>query len=206
MSISIKLNNICLNINNISILRNINLELKNKGITLITGHNGAGKSSLLRVMAGFIKPTKGKITYIDHKYNSPVGFVFQKPVMLDRSVNKNLLHALNSNYKNLNNKQSTIDEILDDNNVYHLKNLSAKNISIGEQQIISMLRALIIEPSMLFLDEPTSNLDPQYTKIVENLINNVSNHIKVVLVTQSKHHLSIFNQEIFHLSSGELVD
>ena len=69
-----------------------------------------------------------------------------------------------------------------------------------------MLRALIIEPSMLFLDEPTSNLDPQYTKIVENLINNVSNHIKVVLVTQSKHHLSIFNQEIFHLSSGELVD
>ena len=46
----------------------------------------------------------------------------------------------------------------------------------------------------------------EYTKIVENLINNVSNHIKVVLVTQSKHHLSIFNQEIFHLSSGELVD
>ncbi len=206
MPYSIKLNNIYLDINKISILRNISLKLRNNGITLITGHNGAGKSSLLRVMAGFIKPSKGNISYVDYNYNSPVGFVFQKPIMLDRSVNDNLLHALNSNCLTLNDKQLIIDETLDENNVYHLKNLSAQNISIGEQQIISMLRALIIQPSMLFLDEPTSSLDPQYTQIVENLIHNASKHTKVVLVTQSKYHLKIFREEILHLSNGEIIE
>ena len=82
MSNLIELKNISLIIKNISIINNVSLSLENKGITLITGHNGAGKSSLLRLMAGFIKPTYGSISYQDPQQKLPIGFVFQKSVML----------------------------------------------------------------------------------------------------------------------------
>ena len=206
MSNLIELKNISLVIKNISIINNISLNLGKRGTTLVTGHNGAGKSSLLRLMAGFIKPTKGNILYGSSQEKLPIGFVFQKPVMLDRNVNENLLHALayNGNTKNIN--QSLIDQTLRINNVFHLKDLSAKKISVGEQQIISVLRGLIIKPSILFLDEPTSSLDPEYTQIVENLILKASKEIKIVLVTQSTTHLKLFNDEIIHLSRGKLIE
>jgi tungstate transport system ATP-binding protein len=206
MSNLIQLKNISLVIENISIINNISLNLGSRGITLITGHNGAGKSSLLRLMAGFTKPTKGNITYKDCQKKLPIGFVFQKPVMLDRNVNENLLHALTYNGNTKNSNQNLINETLRVNNVFHLRDLSAKKISVGEQQIVSMLRALMVKPSILFLDEPTSSLDPQYTKIVENLILEASVDIKIVLVTQSAHHLRLFNDEIVHLSKGELIE
>ena len=69
-----------------------------------------------------------------------------------------------------------------------------------------MIRALIIKPSILFLDEPTSSLDPEYTQIVENLILKASKEIKIVLVTQSTTHLKLFNDEIIHLSRGKLIE
>ena len=206
MSNLIELKNISLVIKNISIINNISLNLGKRGTTLVTGHNGAGKSSLLRLMAGFIKPTKGNILYGGSQEKLPIGFVFQKPVMLDRNVNENLLHALayNGNTKNIN--QSLIDQTLRINNVFHLRDLSAKKISVGEQQIISVLRGLIIKPPILFLDEPTSSLDPEYTQIVENLILKASKEIKIVLVTQSTTHLKLFNDEIIYLSRGKLIE
>ena len=205
MSNLIELKNISLIIKNISIINNVSLSLENKGITLITGHNGAGKSSLLRLMAGFIKPTCGSISYQDPQQKLPIGFVFQKSVMLDRNVNENLLHALACNDHTKDSNQKLVNQVLIKNNVFHLKYMSAKKISIGEQQIISVLRALIIKPLILFLDEPTSSLDPKYTKIVEILILEASRDIKVVLVTQSIEHLKIFNAEIIHLSNGGLI-
>ena len=69
-----------------------------------------------------------------------------------------------------------------------------------------MIRALIIKPSILFLDEPTSSLDSEYTQIVENLILKASKGIKIVLVTQSTTHLKLFNDEIIHLSRGKLIE
>ena len=125
--------------------------------------------------------------------------------MLDRNVNENLLHALAYNGNTKDSNQKLINQALVKNNVFHLKYKSAKKISIGEQQIISVLRALIIKPLILFLDEPTSSLDPKYTKIVESLILEASRDIKVVLVTQSTEHLKIFNAEVIHLSNGGLI-
>ena len=91
--------------------------------------------------------------------------------------------------------ENVIGEILKNNNVNHLAEMPAQKLSIGEQQVISILRSLIKQPSILYLDEPTSSLDPQYTKIVENLIIKASKDIKVVLVTQSSRHLKMFNDD-----------
>jgi len=205
MSKLIELQNISLIINNKTIIDNLSLTIESEGVSIITGHNGAGKSTLLRLMAGFTKPSKGKV--IHHKIDdkSPVGFVFQKSILLNRSVKDNLFHALRCVKQcNMIENENVIGEILKNNNVNHLAEMPAQKLSIGEQQVISILRSLIIQPPILYLDEPTSSLDPQYTKIVEDLIIKASKDIKVLLVTQSSRHLKMFNDEILCLSQGKL--
>jgi len=86
---------------------------------------------------------------------------------LRRSVEKNLLHTLSiSNYPT-NKKKQRIKEILKFAKLEHLAKQSARNLSIGQQQLISIMRALAIRPSFLFLDEPCANLDPKITQIIE---------------------------------------
>jgi ABC-type multidrug transport system ATPase subunit len=205
MSKLIELQNISLTINNKKIIDNLSLIIKREGVSIITGHNGAGKSTLLRLMAGFIEPSKGSIMHHDVDDKSPVGFVFQKSILLNRSVKDNLFHALRCVKQcNIFENENIIGEILKNNNVDHLSEMPAQKLSIGEQQVISMLRSLIIQPYILYLDEPTSSLDPQYTKIVEDLIIKASKNIKVVLVTQSTRHLKMFDNDISYLSQGKL--
>ena len=201
----IELQNVSLTINAKAIINNMSLIIKSTGVSVITGHNGAGKSTLLRLMAGFIKPSKGRIIYHEVDNKLPIGFVFQKSVLLNRSVKNNLLHALTcAKYQDTGENKKLIKEILEKNNVKHLTEMPAQKLSIGEQQIISILRALIIKPSILYLDEPTSSLDPQYTKIVEDLIMKTSKHTKIVLVTQSPRHLKMFSDNIMHLAQGKI--
>ena len=90
----IQLNKICKKIADRYVLKNINLDIYNEDITVITGHNGAGKSTLLKLLARLSRATSGTITYQDENLIKKSGFIFQKPIFLNRSVRGNLLHAL----------------------------------------------------------------------------------------------------------------
>ena len=91
MSNLINLNNIVYQVDKKYILKDVNCHINKNGILSILGPNGAGKTTLLKIMAGLIKPTSGSIKF---NYKLPIGFVFQKPVLLNRSVEYNLIHAL----------------------------------------------------------------------------------------------------------------
>ena len=165
-----------------NILYDINLKIDNTDITIITGHNGAGKSTLLKIISGIIKPTRGTI---DTKINilSNSSFVFQNPIFFRRSVKENISYVLYA--KNKPYSENLINEYLEHFRLSHLSDVLAQNLSLGEQQLISFIRAIITNPELIFLDEPTSNLDRNYKEIINNEISDISKKTKVFMITQN---------------------
>ena len=198
-----QLKDIQLHINKKIILDKINLNVNEEGITIIEGHNGAGKTSLLKIMANLIKPTNGSMKIYNKKYYEKSSFVFQKPIFLNRSVISNLKYALACNNCPMHDINIAID-YLHHFNLIHLLKSQAKVLSIGEQQIISFIRAIIINPHILYLDEPTSNLDLNFTKLIESEILDLSKKIKVIMISQSKEQINLLQNHLITLNSGKL--
>lgn len=206
MSKLIEINNVSFAVKNKKIIDNLSLTIEETGVSLIIGPNGAGKTTLLKLMAKIVNPTSGNIIYNNFSQNLPVGFVFQKSILLKRTVRENLLHALKSaQIKGTNESfNEVIDNKLKENNIYHLSEIPAQKLSIGQQQIVSIVRALIINPWILFLDEPTSSLDSSYTEIVEKIIKEESRNIKIILVSQNLNQTGISNKKAICLNNGKL--
>tara|TARA_B100000945_G_scaffold255745_1_gene213024 strand:- start:502 stop:1101 length:600 start_codon:yes stop_codon:yes gene_type:complete len=185
-----------------NILNNINIDIDSYGITIITGHNGAGKSTLLKIISGIIKPTSGTIeSEINILANS--SFVFQKPIFLKRSVRDNIHYVLYN--KNKISSDKLIDDYLKYFKLNHLSNVLAHNLSLGEQQLVSFIRAIIIKPQIIFLDEPTSNLDRVYKKMINDKISEISEKIKVFMITQNDTESRLHAKHPIVLERGELV-
>ena len=184
------------------ILRDIDIKLSRTGICVIYGDNGAGKTTLLRLMAGFLKSENGYITYSKDLRSS---FVFQKPVLLRRSVEDNLLHVLMVN--NNMSRFSALPKVKNILSKYDLNSLSkefAFNLSGGQQQMICIIRALITDPNIIFCDEPTSNLDTKNKVLIEELLKERSRLNKIVLITQSENQSKKMADEVYELENCQL--
>ena len=122
-------------------------------------------------------------------------------------MEKNLLHTLSiSNYPT-NKKKQRIKEILKFAKLEHLAKQSARNLSIGQQQLVSIMRALVIRPSFLFLDEPCANLDPKTTRIIENLIKIVSKSgVKIIIVTHDLFQAKRLANDILFFQNGKIIE
>lgn len=168
------------------IITSASLNVVETGTTALLGHNGAGKSVLLKLLHGLAQPTKGDIRW--GKNRLPTGkvrhrqaMVFQKPVLLRRSVAGNLQYVLNLPHTC---SALNIHELLEIAELSALASQSARTLSGGEQQRLAFARALACGPDVLFLDEPTANLDPDATLRIERLIGLASQQgIKIFLVT-----------------------
>lgn len=184
------------------ILRDIDIKLSRTGVCVIYGDNGVGKTTLLRLMAGFLKSENGHITYSKDLRSS---FVFQKPVLLRRSVEDNLLHVLMVN--NNMSRFSALPKVKNILSKYDLNSLSkefAFNLSGGQQQMISIIRALITDPNIIFCDEPTSNLDTKNKVLIEDLLKERSRLNKIVLITQNENQSKKMADEAYELENCQL--
>jgi len=201
----IQLNKICKKIADRYVLKNINLDIYNEDITVITGHNGAGKSTLLKLLARLSRATSGTITYQDENLIKKSGFIFQKPIFLNRSVRGNLLHALSCAGKKHTIAEDLITKNLTHYNLMHIADLSAMKLSSGEQQLISFIRSILLNPKILFLDEPTSNLDKNYTNIINQEILKLSKNIKIIIVSQSIDQIKKFTDNPIAMEEGKII-
>jgi len=171
------------------------------------GPNGAGKSIFLKILNGIIRPTSGKILWNEKVDESLVlngqALVFQKPVLLRRSVKANLdffdkLTNLNNYDKN---QLLKIVDLLDQ------KNQPARLLSLGEQQRLSLIRALLLRPRLIMLDEPTANLDPASTKIIEDIIISLKEFgIKIIFVTHNILQAKRLADEVIFFDKGKLIE
>ena len=182
------------------------LKLSANQISALIGPNGSGKTLCLKIIAGLIKPKKGKINILKRN-NYRIGYVSQKTVMLRRSVYENLKFALKIyKFSNLEIKIriSKISKLM---KIEHIIADSARTLSSGEQQLISILRSIIIRPNILLLDEPFSNLDQKSIKKVEKILELCSKEgIKIIFVTHDAKQIKRFAKEVVFLNKGKVEE
>lgn len=206
---ALRLESVSLSLGGKQVLRQISLEINSPGITAIMGPNGAGKSLLLRVIAGLISADSGAIQIGEGKLNiqGHLGFVFQRPVLLRRSVRGNVLHALKLAGFDRSTRASRCSELLSLGQMTHLADSPARKLSGGEQQRLSLLRALACQPALLLLDEPSASLDPQATFLLEDLVRKASGSgVKVLIVTHDQGQAMRLSQEVVFMHKGRFLE
>tara|TARA_B100001964_G_scaffold41679_1_gene46073 strand:- start:364 stop:1110 length:747 start_codon:yes stop_codon:yes gene_type:complete len=204
----IRFHNVSLKLDNNYFFKKLSFEINTNDISVFIGANGAGKTSCIKLLTGLIKPYSGEVLFSKNKRNlNLIGYVPQKIILLRRSVEKNLLHTLSiSNYPT-NKKKQRVKEILKFAKLEHVAKQSARNLSIGQQQLISIMRALAIRPSFLFLDEPCATLDPQTTQIIEDLIKIVSKSgVKIIIVTHDVFQAKRLANDILFFHNGKIIE
>ena len=170
-------------------VENLSFELNEGDFFGFLGPNGAGKSTTISLLSSLITPDKGEIYFqgeniinIRKKYLSDVGFIFQDPP-LDRNatVKSNLIFA--GTLYNLNKKdiENNYLRLLKNFELLHLLEKKVLKLSGGEKRIIDICRALIHQPKILFMDEPTTGLDPVNRARIWDFINNLRKKSKVTI-------------------------
>lgn len=193
------------------ILDGIDIEIGGTGTLVLIGSNGAGKSLLVRVLAGLVAPTAGEVTWAGaapNRRRAPrIGFVFQRPVLLRRSALANIEYALAVAGVARPERSRRAHAALERARLTHLAHSPARVLSGGEQQLLSIARALATGPEILILDEPTSNLDPSATTAIEGLIGAVrSEGTRVVLITHDLGQARRLADEVAFLHHGRIIE
>jgi len=178
--------------------------------TVILGANGAGKSVLMRICHGLLAPTSGAVHW--NELAAPEAarrqaMVFQRPVMLRRSALANVEYALKVARVAPTDRRARAVEALENVGVRHLADRPARVLSGGEQQRLALARAWALRPEVLFLDEPTANLDPSATREVEAIIAAIhAAGTKVVMTTHNLGQARRLADEILFLHAGRLTE
>jgi tungstate transport system ATP-binding protein len=193
------------------ILDALDLEIGGSGTLALMGPNGAGKSVLVRVLAGLVQPTAGRVTWAgtppDRRRAPKLGFVFQRPVHLRRSVLANVTYALAAAGVAKAERTGRAYAALKRARIAHLAPAPARVLSGGEQQLLSLARALATEPELLILDEPTSALDPAATTAIEELLAEAREvGVRIVLITHDLGQARRLADEVAFLHRGRLVE
>ena len=190
------------------ILDKINCKIKSNSITAVLGPNGAGKSIFLQTINGLFSVESGRLTFnlmeINQEIRKQQAMVFQNPVLLRRTVIANLQFI-----SNLRNKESNrlLKKILSKVGLEGYEKKPARLLSGGEKQRLSMARALIINPNLLLLDEPTANLDPYSLKLIEDLVLEENSIGKTIIFTT--HDMSQAKRlatDVIFLNKGKVLE
>lgn len=197
------------------VVRGVNLEVKEGEFVAIVGESGSGKSTLLYLLSGAEKATQGKVELfgksIDELSDDEIArlrrekfsFVYQYDNLISNlTASENIVLPLLLDKKDLKAEQSKVDELIDYLGIRHCTDKFPREISGGEQQRVALARALAIEPSLIFLDEPTGSLDTVMGKQVMELLKeiNIERSVALVMVTHSKSHAEYASRTI------EIVD
>ncbi len=190
------------------LIEDLTLRLQGDGVTVVMGPNGAGKSVLLRLLHGLTAPSAGHVLWKGAPLTPEIAkrhsLVFQKPVLLRRSVAANIdfiLRARGLRGEDLRwnalRRVGLLDKV----------NHPARRLSGGEQQRLALARALVTSPELLMLDEPTANLDPGATQMIERIVKETANQgTKVVFVTHDIGQARRLASDVVFVHKGQLEE
>ncbi len=206
----LKIKNLSLTLGGNVIFNNLSTTLPVTNCLFLLGPNGAGKTILLNIIDGLIKPQAGFAQIAQKPKN--VSFVFQRPVFLNRSVWQNLIFPLSNSLHRIMGRGLTdkelqrAEQLLIDCNLTHLRQQRASSLSGGEQQRLSMARALIINPALLLMDEPTAHLDHEATAQFENLVRQeLAKGIRIIFVSHDLNQAKRLADDIALMNKGLVV-
>ncbi len=193
-----------------TIINGITARIETGPRTIILGPNGAGKSVLMRLCHGLLQPGAGSIIWHGVR-NGDVrrrqAMVFQRPVMLRRSALANVMYGLKLAGKSRSECELRAMDVLEVVGLAQHAARPARVMSGGEQQRLALARAWALGPDVLFLDEPTANLDPASTHDIENIINAIhASGTKIIMTTHNLGQARRLGDEILFMSNGRLME
>ncbi len=202
--------NLRFEVGGVRLIKDLNFTLSAGPRTAIVGANGAGKSLLLRLCHGLIRPTAGEVVWGGSADGNPArhqAMVFQRPVMLRRSAAENIDHALRLRRLPRAARRALVLEALKNTKLHRLADRPARVLSFGEQQRLAIARAWALRPNVLFLDEPTASLDPSVTRTIEDLIDAIhQSGTKIIMATHDLGQVRRLADEVLFLHRGRLLE
>lgn len=210
----IEVKNLTKKFGNFIAVNNASFYVKEKEIFGFLGPNGAGKSTTIRILTTLLKPTSGKITVAGYdilkqseKVRENIGLVAEKIILYDRlTAEENIFFfgKLNHLPKGLIKKRA--EKWYKALHMDEWKNHLVGCFSTGMKQRINIIRALITEPKILFLDEPTLGLDPQTTRLIREFIIDLNKKgTTIILTTHDMYEAEILSQRLAIINHGKIV-
>ena len=190
---------------NLPILKNVNLSIYQGESVYIVGYNGIGKSSLMKVMCGLLKPQVGEVTYNDvnctqMSYVSQVLHYKQDLRMSDLIKLATLIHGLSV-------KQIITSDVYRKFKLHKFYDSKMNELSLGIQKQINLLLAIVWKPSILFLDEFATNLDPKITNKILMILKTFCKVNKITLIAISHYmaEIKFMNASIISIQGNKIL-
>lgn len=202
-----------------SALQNISFTIDKGEVVFLTGHSGAGKSTVLRIISGLEKATAGRVYFEEQDvtsisrselpfYRRHIGMIFQDhKLMMNRTVAENVAIPLLIREHSMAYALPLVEQALSRVGILSKINAYPQYLSAGEQQRVGIARAMIGKPDVLLADEPTGNLDRALSiEILELFLAlNREEGMTVVMATHDLELVSLANRRCLELQNGRLV-
>jgi len=209
----IEIKNVTKKYSNFIAVDNISFSIKKGEIVGLLGPNGAGKSTTMNMITGFIEPNKGEIIIQGYdilknpkKAKQQIGYMPEGvPLYEDLTVKEFISYMADLKMVKRNKKQEQIKNVLIQTNLEEVKNKLIRNLSRGYKQRVSMAGALVGEPNILILDEPTVGLDPKQITEIRNLIKELGKTHTIILSSHILSEVSQICQKVIIINSGKVV-
>lgn len=205
------------NKHNFDAVNNVTAEIKKGEFVAVIGHSGSGKTTLFNMIAGLITPTSGKI-FIDGKEftglkgnqmsvfrNENMGYVLQGQSLLNNFTILDNVCMPAYLSKNKTEFKERAMKLLEEIGLAELANDYPSNLSGGEMRRVAIVRAMLNEPKIILADEPTSNLDPENSHKVMQMLRDISNAGTTVLLSTHELEYLDYVDSVIKMEKGKIV-
>lgn len=210
MSEIVKVENVTKYFKQEKVLNDVNMNLENGHIYGIVGKNGAGKTVLFKIIAGFIKPSSGKVTVagkiigVDRDFPDSLGLIIETPGFLSQyNAYQNLLYLANINNKI---SKEDIKEAIRMVGLDPDSNKKVGKFSLGMRQRLGIAQAIMENPNLIILDEPMNGLDKKGIEDVKELLLKLKGDGKTILMASHYAEDMEICDEVFQMEDGKLGD
>lgn len=194
-------------------VKDISFEIPERGIFGLLGSNGAGKSTIMNIMCGVLRPTQGNvwikgISMTEHAVEAKryIGFLPQNPpVQTELTVNEYLSYCAGLRDVPRREVQKAVDKVMDRCAISHFKKRVIKNLSGGYRQRVGIAQAIIHNPDFVVLDEPTNGLDPNQILEIRRLVKEIAEERTVMLSTHMLSEVQALCNDIRMIEQGHVV-
>jgi len=213
---TIEIKNLNKEYNNILVVKNINFTINKGSIVGLLGPNGCGKTTTIGMMLGLIKPTSGTVFIngqnIENENNrtkilEKVNFISPYVELPKKLTVEENLKVYGKLY-GVNNLQDKISDLMKQLNLFELKKRKTGELSSGQKNRVSLAKALINEPEILLLDEPTASLDPDVGDYIRTYIESFASKkgTTILLASHNMNEVERLCHEVMMMKNGEIID
>lgn len=209
----IQVKNVTKKYGNVTAVDNISFTVKDGEVVGFLGPNGAGKSTTMNMITGFIEPTEGSIEVNGYdiskkakKAKKQIGYMPENvPLYMDLTVKEFVSYMAEIKLVERAKRKEEVETVIKETGLKEVENKLIRNLSRGYKQRVSMAGALVGNPDVLILDEPTVGLDPKQIIEIRNLIKNLGKKHTVILSSHILSEISQICEKVIILNKGKIV-